>query len=64
MGSVGERKMMKSNLSCPLYSSKLHDSNPGGWDACFVIDSLILTWDQKLIASPHSQLACNLIFFV
>ena len=55
---------MKSNLSCPLYSSKLHDSNPGGWDAYLLIDSLILTWDQKLIASPHSQLACNLIFFV
>ena len=65
MVSVGERKMNEVKLIMPIiYSSKLHDSNPGGWDACFVIDSLILTWDQKLIASPHSQLACNLIFFV
>ena len=58
--------MREDKLIMPimLYSSKLHDSNPGSWDTCLVIDSLILSWDQKLIASPHSQLVFPLIFFV
>ena len=58
--------MKEDKLFIPIiiYSSKLCDSNPGSWDDCLVIDSLILSWDQKLIASPHSQLVFPLIFFV
>ena len=66
VGFYGEEEMREDKLIMPIivYSSKLCDSNPGGWDSCLVIDSLILSWDQKLIASPHSQLVFPLIFFV